>query len=69
MGWSPREEMWGLVQALEGQKIDVIDNPDRIQWGYRTPSQFNVKEATGLASGSINVPTEKRWCRLWGQGH
>ena len=58
-----------MVQALEGWKIGFRDFPDRIQWGYRPLGQFNVKEALGLARGSINLPTEKRWCRLWVQGH
>lgn len=47
------------MQALEYRKIDVRDNPDKIRRGYRPPGQFSVKEATSLATGSINLPTEK----------
>ena len=60
--------MQGLVQILEDRKIDIREGLDRIRWGYRTMRQFNVKEATDLASGSTSLPTEKRWCKLWGLG-
>lgn len=69
VGKIPREEMQGLVQILEECKLDIRASSDMICWGYRTPGQFNVKEAAYLASGSTNLPAKKRWCKLWGQGH
>lgn len=61
--------MQGLVQILDEHKLDIRDGLDMIHWGYQTLGQFNVKEVADLASGSTNLPTEKRWCKLWGQGH
>ena len=69
MGKSSGEEMQGLAQILGEHKLDIRDGSDKIRWGYRTTCQFNVKEVANLASGSTNLPTKKRWCKLWGLGH
>lgn len=64
---SPEEEITSLVQILEDRKIEKRESPDRIRWGYRPTSQFNVKEAAEIASGASDLPSEKKWSRLWGQ--
>ena len=61
--------MQNLPWKLEERKIEIRDSPDQIRWGYRTPGQFNVKEAAELASGAAYFPSEKKWCSLWGLGH
>ena len=53
------EEVWGLFQAREDRNIDVRDYLDKIWWGCRPPIQLNVKEASNLGNGSINLPMEK----------
>ena len=65
---SPDEVMEGLVQTLEDRNIDTRAGLDRIHWGYRTKCQCNVKEAVDLAGRVSQVPSEKRWCKLWGLG-
>lgn len=57
--------MRDLIPDLEERKIGLRDNMDKIRWGYRPPRHFSVKEATGLESGSVSLPSEKWWVKLW----
>lgn len=58
--------MQGLIQLLEDHKVDFRRCLDRIHWGYQSSGQFNVKEATKLASDTTHQPTQKKWNKLWG---
>lgn len=61
--------MSNLTQLLEERKIEIWDYPDQIRWGYKPPRQFNVIEVADLASGATFLPKDKKWGRLWNQGH
>jgi len=57
-----------LIQKLNERKIDLKENTDKIRWGYCPSGHFSVKEAMGLASGFVSLPSKKWWVRLWNQG-
>lgn len=66
---SLQENMYDLIKSQQERRIMIQEGKDRLRLGYSPSVEFNIKEATNLHVGYVNLTKEPKWKKIWSANH